>query len=143
MEIALVFGVIFTLFAGFLLVKKITKIRLCALCSAVAITWLGLLILYWLGQFDNITLIALLIGQSVLGVYYLAEKRLREELMVFRLPGWMTLTFIAYTAIAGLELWPLAVIAPAWLIAGFLYTYRASPKLKGTVDHIIACCRDW
>ncbi len=143
MEVALVFGVIFALFAGLLLVKKVTKIRLCALCSAVAITWLGLLVLYWLDQFDNTMLIALLIGQSVLGIYYLAEKRLREGLMIFRLPGWMTLTFIAYIAIAGLELWPLVIIGPAWLIAGFLYAYSANPKLKGTVDHIIACCRDW
>lgn len=143
MDVAIVFAVIFLLFAVLLVLKKTLKIRLCAMCSAVALTWAGLLILYWLGQFDNTTLIALLIGQSVLGLYYLAEKRFREELMIFRLPGWMTLTFIAYTAIAGLELWPFAIIAPAWLIAGFLYAYSANPKLRGTVDHIIACCRDW
>ena len=143
MDVALVFATVFLLFGGLLILKKIAKIRLCAMCSAVALTWAGLLVLLWLDQFDNTALVALLIGQSVLGVYYLAEKRLPEKLMIFRLPGWMTLTFVAYIAIAGLELWPLAVIAPAWLIAGFLYAYSANPKLKGTVDHIIACCRDW
>lgn len=143
MDIAFVFLIITLLFVSLLIVKKVTKLKLCALCSAVAITWLSLLILHWFGQYENTVLLALLIGQSVLGVYYLAEKRLREELMLFRVPGWLTLSYLAYTAIVGIELWSLLIIAVAWAISGVLYAYRLSPRLKATIDHIIACCRDW
>src|SRR3989338_2007816 len=84
-----------------LILKAITSDslkRLCAICGAVSITWLILLFLFWTGRFSNIAIIALLMGESIVGIYYAAESyanKNNKALAVFRLPFILALTFIA------------------------------------------------
>ena len=49
--------------------KKLEK--LCVICASVSLTWIFLLILYFLGKFEDLVVIALLMGGSVVGLYYL------------------------------------------------------------------------
>ncbi|HLC97399.1 MAG TPA: hypothetical protein VJC21_01300 [Candidatus Nanoarchaeia archaeon] len=128
-----------------LLVQAITKKQFCALCGAVFLTWALLLVLYFAGSFDNTVIIALLLGQSTLGVFYLAEKKVAEPLKLFRLPFLLTLIVLAYTM---LTLSPvtrtlLLVLGSLWLIFVVLYVYRQNRKFKTLVEKIIACCRNW
>lgn len=142
MELFVAFMAILALFPVLLFFKKITSFRFCVLCASVSLTWLGLLFLYWVGRFDDTVVLALLIGQSIVGVYYVAEKRLANKFMVFRLAGLLTMTFVAYVLLSGFDATVFVLLAAAWLLSGILYSYRNSSRLKTTVDHIVACCRD-
>ncbi len=143
MEILAVFFAITILFIVLLAMKKVTTYRFCVLCVSVSLSWVGLLLLLQLGFFENVALVALLMGQSVVGLYYFAEKRLPQQYMVFRLAGLLTLTYAAYAILIGFNLLPLFLLVPVWSISGLLYAYRNTPRVKSTVEHILACCRDW
>jgi hypothetical protein len=55
---------------------KIWKIKICPICVVVSGTWILLLILRYFGQPIDLTLIALLMGGSVVGIAYTLEKKL-------------------------------------------------------------------
>lgn len=54
--------------------ESIIKIPVCSICIAVSATWLGLLIAHLLGYAADITVIAILMGGSVVGIMYKLEK---------------------------------------------------------------------
>ncbi|MBI5622008.1 hypothetical protein HY933_04055 [Candidatus Falkowbacteria bacterium] len=136
---------IVALFVLLLFVKQFSRWKFCVLCVSVSATWLGLLGAYWLGLFPYRELIAVLMGQSVVGLYYLAEKRLPADWQIWRLPFLLSLTVLAYAALGLVRLWfwPLAVLAAVWLLTTGLYYYRDSTRLRQTFERIVACCRDW
>ncbi len=143
----LIFAGITFLFLIFLFFKAIGKYKFCVLCSSVALTWITLLILLWLKQFDNPTLVALLIGNSVVGIYYLTEKKISEKFYIFRLPFFLTLLFIGYllifpVAVKSLFL-TMAFLIFLWSVFAFLYFYSHNPKLKSIISNIINCCKNW
>ena len=70
--------------------------RFCVICVTVSLTWVVLLVLFWLKLFEDKIIIALLMGQSILGVYYILEGQVKEELKIFRLPFLLTLIIIGY-----------------------------------------------
>jgi hypothetical protein len=144
-DVVLVLLVITGLFVVFLITKSFSKWEFCALCASVSVTWLGLLLLHWLGEFNEPLIIAVLMGQSVVGLYYFLEKRTSEALHVFRLPLLLTLTLVALFAIGTPVSLPssLGLLAILWIALSLLYFYRRSPKTKIVVDRIIACCKDW
>ena len=135
------------LFFIMLIIKTITKWRFCALCASISVTWLTLLGLYWAKAFNDPLLIALLIGNSVVGIYYLAEKKITEKYHVFRLPFFLTLLLIGYALITQIQL---ARLLPSALLTAFLwaffillYIYRNNSKFKTTISAIINCCKNW
>lgn len=65
-------------FILYLIAQAVTRLRLGALCAGVSSTWTVLLFLYWAGMFENLALIALLMGGSLVGLYYAVEKRTQE-----------------------------------------------------------------
>jgi hypothetical protein len=142
---ALVLLVIAVLFVVLLIVKSITGWKFCVICTSVSVTWIALLVLYWLGLFDQPVIVAVLMGQSVMGLYYLLEKRSNEQLHVFRLPLLLTLTLAAFVVLgASTDLvYSLSLLAVLWAVLSLLYSYRENPKTRIVVDRIIACCRDW
>lgn len=145
-EILIVFLSIFSLFILLLVVRTIFKLQFCVLCGSVFITWASLLILYWLGWFENQLLIAIPMGGSVVGIYYLTERKTREILHIFRLPFFMTLLLLAYLLI-GTEpasmFYGGLLVASLWILCGLIYIYRQNPKLKGIVETILKCCKNW
>lgn len=143
MELFFVFLGIIGAFVLLLIIKAVTSLRFCVACVSVAGAWITLLALYWLDIFENTILLALLIGQSIVGIYYLAEKHLPERYQIFRIPFLLSLTFSAYSVLASVEFAALWLLVGLWIISGLLYAYRTQPKLKSTAEHILACCKDW
>lgn len=139
---------IIALFFVFLIIKgsiKRFKKKFCAICAAVSITWIYLIISYWLGTFENKTIIALLMGLSILGIYYIAEEKANEKLKIFRLPFLLTLIVISYSLliIPSDIIKIIALLLTLWLIFAFLYFYRNNQNIKSFVKKIVECCKRW
>lgn len=141
----LVLSVIAALFVVFLVIKGITEWKFCVICVSVSVTWMALLALYWLGQFDQPVIIAVLMGQTIVGLYYFLEIKTAEALHVFRLPLLLTLTLAAFMALGVTThlMYALSLLAFLWIVLSLMYFYRQSPTTKIVVDRIMACCRDW
>lgn len=138
------FASVIILFVLFLIIRSFIGWRFCVLCASVATTWLVLLIAYWLGSWDNFVLLAILMGGSVVGIYYLLERKLPESLHLFRLPFYLTAAFLVFIALG--ETWDGAVatlLVVLWLLLGLVYWFRQSPNMKKVAEKIIACCRNW
>ena len=58
------------------LIRRYVKVHICPVCVGVSGTWLWLLTRYYLGYPSDIVLIALLMGGSVVGITYTADRRL-------------------------------------------------------------------
>jgi hypothetical protein len=136
-----------TVFVAMLLVKKalerLIKHPLCAICVAVSVTWLTLLALNIIGAFDDKVLIALLMGQTIIGLYYLIEQKAAEQLMVFRLPLLLTLTAAGYSIIIGRHSYTtmgfLAVVWGAFLVI-FAFKDRGT---RAWFNRAVECCKRW
>ena len=140
-----VIAAISALFVILLVIKSLAKLTLCVICLSVSVTWLAMLVMYKLGYFENPALLALLMGQSITGIYYLFEKKVSEEYHVFRLPLILTLTFLFYAILLPSPeiLQAFYLLISIWLIFILLFVYRKSPSLRGTVKKVIECCKDW
>lgn len=144
-DVLLALVLIFGFFLALLLVRAISKKQFCVLCGAVFLTWALLLALYYAGSFDNVVVIALLVGQSTLGIFYLLEKKVAEPLTIFRLPFLVTLLVIGYAALS--RSFPatklMLLVSSLWLIFGGLYAYRRVPTLRQLAEKVMACCKKW
>ena len=72
------------------LANKILPFTICPICAGVFLTWVGLIIAYTIGYQINLTIPALLMGGSVVGVVYQLEKKFRD-LPVGRILLWKIL----------------------------------------------------
>lgn len=54
-------------------------VRICAICGAVSLTWLSLLIGLFLGWHDNVLWLAVMMGGSVVGFAYKLEKHFKRK----------------------------------------------------------------
>ncbi|PIZ76056.1 hypothetical protein COY05_02645 [Candidatus Peregrinibacteria bacterium CG_4_10_14_0_2_um_filter_38_24] len=146
-SVFLIFGSITILFLLFIIFRAFLKIRVCALCASVGLTWVALLTLYRLNLFNNPLLIALLIGNSVVGLYYLVEKKISEKFHVFRLPFFLTLLLVGYSLIGIFDFAEIAssivLVLGLWGVFGLMYFYRNNSRFKSSVSHIIDCCKNW
>ncbi|MBS3171289.1 hypothetical protein J4449_01615 [Candidatus Woesearchaeota archaeon] len=136
-----VLGIISVLFFVLLFIKSFFRLNnFCVICGSVSLTWILLLILYWSGYFKNTLIIALLAGQSILGLFYLFEKKLE----MFRLPFLLTLTFFGYSLFGVYDGIKESVIflLILWLLFFVLYYYQ-DKNMKSFVKKIIECCRNW
>lgn len=133
------------LFIVILIVQSITRLKFCAVCVVVSTTWLVLLVFQLFGYDIDARLIAVLMGESVVGLYFLLEKRAPESWHMFRWPYIMTGTALVYV-IVGMrqEIWrALGVLIILWIVFGAIAIFRQYPTLKKIAERIIACCRDW
>lgn len=141
--------VIAVLFFVMLLIKNIFKSyfkkEFCAICAAVSVTWLGLLVLYWLKLFDDPLILALLLGESTIGIFYLVEAKVRKELTIFRLPFLFTLILIGYSLISIPDDLTKAIVLVVvlWLLFAFAYVYRNNSRVSAIVEKIVKCCKRW
>lgn len=132
------------LFPILLLGKRATKFRFCVICTSVSLTWIGLLVIRFAEWTVDPVVLALLMGESVVGVYYLLEKKVPERFYLFRLPALITLTLAAYTVIAVDIYYPALYIALlVWIVFGLIYVFRERPGIKKAARRIIECCKDW
>jgi len=84
-------------------IKKITKIKICALCAAVLLTWVTLLILKFLGYNIDILIIGILVGQCIMGITCKLEKRMQDKfaIAIMKISIVIIGTFGAYMLLKG------------------------------------------
>jgi hypothetical protein len=124
--------------------SKALKEKTCAICVAVAITWVFLLVLFYLDKFENTLIIALLMGMTLLGIFYIFERNVKKELTLFRLPFLLTLIVVGYFLLTFENLIKeLVLLAVIWFVFLLIYGYRNSACLKKFVDKIVECCKKW
>jgi len=137
------------LFFGFLFIKGLFneefKKKFCVICFAVSFTWISLIILYWMDLFKDRIIIALLIGQTILGIFYLAEKKVKEKLTIFRLPFLLTLTFFAYLLLEiPKDIFKnIIFLLIMWGIFIFIYLYKNNKKTNYLIKKLMECCGKW
>jgi hypothetical protein len=132
-------------FVVLLIIKNLAKIKFCVACVTISSTWLALLFLKSIGISIDPLIIAILMGQSIVGVYYLLDKKLPEIWLVFRWPYLISSTVLVYLIIGSADqIGKIAVlIVGLWLIFAFIFLFRRFPGLKIMADKLVACCRDW
>ena len=116
--------------------------KICTLCVAVATSWIFLLLLYKTGFFHDQVLLALLIGQSITGVFYLVQRKVARDLRIFSLPFFLTLTVIAYFIITDFKdiFTPFGFLFALWVISYLIFTNRNDPGKRPVVEEIVNCC---
>ena len=141
--LALILLIIIGLFAILLVLKQAFSLKICVLCASIFLTWTSLLVLYKLGKFHNVVLLSLLMGQSITGIYYALEKRVKSALRVFALPFFLSLTTLFYLVIVGKTLLaPLFVLLGLWVVAYIIFAWRNDPAKKRVANAVMECCKD-
>ena len=136
------------LFFLFLILKTVIKKEFCVLCVAVVISWLGLFALYFYGKFNDLLVLGILIGESVLGLFYVVEKNVRKEFTLFRLPFLLSLIFLVYSAVTFMKssneiLKSVLFLTGLWGVFLLVYFYRANNSMRVFVNKIVECCKKW
>ncbi len=141
-SIELIFLIITTLFFALLVMKEKISKSFCVLCVSVSITWLAFLALYLSGKFNDPVILAILMGESVTGIFYVIKK---SPFKFFAFPVFLSLTLLVYVVIAGLENTGSVVIGLVVLWAAFIlmHTYRSAKGFNHVVRKIINCCKNW
>ena len=135
---------IIVLFIMLLLAKKVAGIKFCVLCVSVSLTWIGIFVLVKLNRFQDLTLLALLLGESVTGIFYFAQRRVAKELRIFSLPFFLTLTTLAYYLINPLTsiLLIFSLLFGLWVIAWIVFIYRNDPGKRPLAQNVMDCCSE-
>lgn len=143
--IAGIISVFFVLLALKSFLPKKIHNKICVLCTAVGLTWVSLLVLYWLRIFQDMLIIALLMGSTVLGIFYIAEKHVADKWKFFRLPFYLTLVIAGYSLLGIPEDLVAAIIwlAGLWGLFLIIFSYRNNEKTNSFVKKMIECCRNW
>jgi len=131
-------------FGILLLVKKVFGIKFCVLCVSVSLTWIGLFVLAKLNRFTDLPLLALLLGESVTGIYYYTQRHIAKELRIFTLPFFLSLTTLAYYLVNPLSnvLLILSVLFGLWITTWVLFIYRNDPGKRSLVENVMDCCNE-
>lgn len=122
--------------------KKLQK--LCTICASISLTWILLLVLYLFGKFQDLTIIALLLGGSVVGIFYLWERKTKKTKLIFRLPVMITLIYIAYFILyQKIILGGLILLLIIWVFFILIYSYRNNKSINIFFNKILECCKKW
>ncbi len=131
---------IIALFLILLIIKSIFNIKkICAICLSVTIGWIILLIFYFLGIFTDKIIIAILMGHTSLGIYYILEKKMKKDILIFRLPYLLTSIFIIYTLLENFNINNLFFILALWALFFIIYLFKFNKLAK----KLIECCKKW
>lgn len=117
-------------------IRGLSRVPVCPICIGVAGTWLWMLIARSLGYAVDATMLAVLLGGSVVGIAYLVEKRLpqgRSPLL------WKTLFipvgFIGAYSLAASQ-WILFAVTGAVLVSLAAF-FLAQPAASGTPSETV------
>lgn len=143
MDLVWILGAVSGLFWAALIAKHLLARKFCALCVSISLTWLGLLGLYFFDLFHDSVLLAILMGQSITGLYYFVDKRVPKPLRVFTLPFFVSLTAGVYMLIKTEIIIPAFILLLViWLACWFIFSYRNDPGKKPLAKALMECCED-
>lgn len=132
------------LFFILLILKNIFKWKnFCVLCVSISLIWILLLVLYFLKIFSDKLILAILMGHTSLGLFYLWEKKVREKFKIFRLPLLLSFIFIIYSVLENFEFNSLFLILGAWTVFFLIYLFRNNKGFNKFTKKLIECCRNW
>jgi len=101
--IYIVLALIFFLFLVIALlnisIEKIFRKKICAICAAVSLTWMALLLAKFFGYAVDDIIIAILMGESITGIMYLFEdyaNRKNKKLIILKVLIILLGTLIVY-----------------------------------------------
>jgi len=135
---------ILILFLIFLFLRSFLKVKVCALCGAVSLTWILILVFLYVGKEVDVTSLSILMGGSIVGLMYYLERKLPEDYEIFRVPYFISAFLVTYMLVEKKIEIPLFVsLLGLWvLFIIFLFLYRAD-KFKSSLRKIIECCKNW
>lgn len=136
-------GIIVLFFILLILKNIFSWKKFCTLCVSVSLAWIFLLVLYFLEIFSDKIIMAILMGHTSLGLFYLFEKNAREKFKIFRLPLLLSFIFIIYSIIENFEFNSLILIFGLWIVFFLIYLFRNNKGFSKFADKIIECCRNW
>ena len=132
------------LFFMLLALKNLFNIKkICVICASVSLTWIVLLTFYLLKIFTDKTIIAILMGQTSLALFYIWEKKVKNKVRLFRLPFLLSLIFIIYSILERFSFNSLIFITALWALFLVVYFFRTNKKFKTLSAKIIECCKKW
>jgi len=143
MEPLAIFIGITILFFLILILKKIFNLKkICTICTSITISWITLLTFYLSGIFHGKTIIAILMGHTSLGMFYIFERKAKENLKVFRLPLLLSFIFVIYSILESFNLKSLIFIGALWFFFFIIYLLKTT-KIKSLFNQILECCKKW
>ena len=132
------------LFFLLLIIKNILSLKkTCVICLSVILAWISLLAFYYLNIFNDKTIIAILMGQTSLGLFYTWEKKTREKFKVFRLPLLLSFIFIIYSVLESFSFNSLVFIMALWVFFFIVYLFRTKKTISSFFNKILECCKRW
>lgn len=127
---------IIVLFFIFLAFKTFLKNKkFCVLCISVSSAWIILLVLYYFSIFSDKTILAILMGHTSLGLFYLFY----DKLGIFKLPFLLTTISIIYFVLEGFLINGFYILLAVWILF-FIFNLFKNKKFA---KKIIECCRKW
>lgn len=131
-------------------VRKLLKLDICAICAAVSSTWIVLLVLYYAGYRIDPLLPAILMGQSVTGLMYMYERRVRKTKfrwpLAFRIFFPVVGTLVVYAAVSRTvtaEAYGAAAVAAAAIIALAICVFvfgKFNKQVMAVIRKLEECC---
>ncbi|MFB6306226.1 MAG: hypothetical protein ABEH43_04440 [Flavobacteriales bacterium] len=136
-----IFISITALFFLLLVFRWIFDKKFCVLCGSVFLTWVAGLLGHYFAGWDWTPLLAILIGQSALGIYYSFEDRMGT----FKLPFLLTITYLAYLLIASFNfnISILILLSVVWIVFAVIDLGKNSKQLGVMAKKVIECCKKW
>lgn len=132
-------------FALGIVVQSLTRLKFCAVCVAISLSWVTLLTMKLGGFAVSPTIIGILMGESVVGMYFFLEKRVPEALQLFRWPYLITATVVVLW-VAGEQRGgkrALLLLLFIWITYVLIFMFRNNIYFKKITERLLACCRDW
>lgn len=117
----------------------------CAFCLATVATWTVGLALTTLGLFHAPLVLAVLMGQSSLGIFFKLKERAPETMAMIQLPYFFTAIVLTLIVLNGWHadfVQPLMLTALTWAAAILVLAYRTRSWMRQLVKHIAACCKN-
>ena len=128
------------LFFLILALKNILNLKkICVICFSITLMWSTLLTLYFLDIFTDKIIIAILMGHTSLGLFYILEKKIKKNFLLFRLPYLLTSISLVYFMLNGFITSILYFILGLWLLFTLIYLLKFNKLTK----KIIECCKKW
>jgi len=128
------------LFFVLLAAKSIFNLKkACAICLSVTLMWVTLLVLYYFNIFTDKIIISILMGHTSLGLFYILEKKIKKNFLLFRLPYLLTSIILIYYILNGFVISSLYFILGLWALFFIIYLF----KFNKFATKIIECCKKW
>jgi len=135
---------IIILFTVLIVFRLTFSLKICALCGAVFLTWLILLILLYSDNIINPILVAILMGGSIVGSIYVLEQKMPKKYQLFKLPYFLTLVSVAYFVLTKeVILTAVIILCSMWSISLLIHAGEQVEKFKILGRKITECCKKW